>query len=166
MLLNIYLGTTIISCATTYIFSAACEKKFKREGYRFIKENKSLSEKIAGFISTAFKCSIPVYNILNAILILCMGDKVFSYVENELLQQGKIYKPIKEESVNDFERQGFDREKDSVYTPSIQTVRIEKKYEEMTNEEKLVYLQEEKEKILNQITHQTEKSFTLSKRKK
>lgn len=96
MLLNIYLGTTAINWITVFIFSVACGKKLKRDGYKFVKEKKSISEKIASFISVAFKGSIPVYNILNVVIILCMGDKLYEYMENKLLEDGKIYMPTEE----------------------------------------------------------------------
>ena len=165
MLLNIYLGTTAISWATVFIFSAACEKKLTREGYKFVKEKKSLSEKIATFISNVFKVSIPVYNILNAIVILCMGDKLYGYMEDYLLEQGKIYKPIAEELNNDCESEILNEEKADTYTASVQKTRTEKTYDEMTTEEKLAYLQQEKEKLINQATPQVENPFTLSKRR-
>lgn len=166
MLLNIYLGTTAISWATTFIFSTACEKKLKREGYKFVKENKSLSEKVATFISNAFKGSIPVYNILSTIIILCMGDKFYGYIEDKLLEQGKIYKPIAEELNNDYESEILNEEKADTYTASVQKTRTEKTYDEMTTEEKLAYLQQEKEKLINQATPQVENPFTLNKRRK
>ena len=166
MLLNIYLGTTAISWATIFIFSAACKKKLKREGYKFVKEKKSLSEKVAAFISTAFKGSIPVYNILNTIVILCMGDKLYGYVEDKLLEQGQIYKPIAKELNNDYESEILNEEKADTYTASVQKTRTEKTYDEMTTEEKLAYLQQEKEKLINQATPQVENPFTLNKRRK
>lgn len=166
MLLNIYLGTTAISWATVFIFSAACEKKLKREGYKIVKENKSLSKKIATFISNAFKCSIPIYNILNTIVILCMGDRVYEYIEDKLLKQGKIYKSIAEELNNDCESQILNKEKDNTYTASVQKAKTEEIYDEMTTEEKLVYLKQEKEKLINQATPQVENPFTLGKRRK
>lgn len=166
MLLNIYLGTTAISWAITFIFSAACEKKLKREGYKFVKEKKSLSEKVATFISTAFKGSIPVYNILNTIVMLCMGDKLYGFMEDILLEKGKIYKPIAEELNNDCESEIFDEEKADTYTASAQKTRTEKTYDEMTTEEKLAYLQQEKEKLINQANPQAENPFTLNKRRK
>lgn len=166
MLLNIYLGTTAISWATIFIFSAACEKKLKREGYKFVKEKKSLSEKVATFISNAFRGSIPVYNILNTIVILWMGDKFYGYMEDKLLEQGKIYMPIAEELNNDYESEILNEEKADTYTASVQKTRTEKTYDEMTTEKKLAYLQQEKEKLINQATPQVENPFTLSKRRK
>lgn len=45
-------------------------------------------------------------------------------------------------------------------------VRTEKTYNDMTNEEKIAYLQQEKEKLINEATFQDKNSFTLSKRNK
>lgn len=165
MLLNIYLGTTAISWATTFIFSVACVKKFKREGYKFVKENKSLPEKVMTFISAAFILSIPVYNILNTIVILWTVDESYGHLEDEYLKQGKIYKPIAEELNNDYESKILNEEKADTYTASVQKTRTEKTYDEMTTEEKLAYLQQEKEKLINQATPQVENPFTLNKRK-
>lgn len=166
MLLNIYLGTTAISWATVVIFSAACEKKLKREGYKFVKENKSLLEKVADFISAAFKGSMPVYNIVNAIAILWAGDELYGHVKSKLLAQGKIYKPISKELNNDYESEILNEEKAVTYTASVQKTRTEKTYDEMTTEEKFAYLQQENEKLINQATPQVETPFILSKRRK
>ena len=141
MLLNIYLGTTAISWATVFIFSAACEKKLKREGYKVVKEKKSISEKIASFISIAFKGSIPIHNILNTIAILCMGDKLYEYMEDKLLEQGKIYMPTEEMPSS---------EETNTYTESIEKASTEKKYDEMTLEEKLAYLERERKILTGQ----------------
>lgn len=128
MLLNIYLGTTAISWATVFIFSAACEKKLKREGYKVVKEKKSIKENIASFISIAFKGSIPIYNILNTIAILCMGDKLYEYITEEM--------PSSEET--------------NTYIESIEKASTEKKYDEMTLEEKLAYLERERKILTGQ----------------
>jgi hypothetical protein len=154
MLLNIYLGTTAVSFATTFLFSAAYEKKLKRQGYKIVKENKFLLEKFVTFISMAFKCSIPIYNILNSITLLCMGDNAYEYIKNKLLEQGKIYKPINDDCENKILNEN---------TTSIQKRRNEKTYEEMSVEEKLAYLKQEKEKLINETT---KNSSTFTKRKK
>lgn len=148
MLLNIYLGTTAISWATVFMFSAACEKKLKREGYKFVREKKSISEKIASFISTAFKGSIPVYNIINTIAVLCAGDKLYEYMEDKLLEEGKIYMPTEENPIS--EDKISPREETKNYTESMEKASTEKKYDEMTLEEKLAYLEREKEILTGQ----------------
>ena len=45
MLLNIYIGTTAASWAIVFLFNAACEKKLKRDGYKYVEQNKSFEEK-------------------------------------------------------------------------------------------------------------------------
>ena len=164
MLLKIYLVTTAISWATAFIFTAASEKKLKREGYKLVKEKKSLPEKVADFISSVFKGSIPIYNMLNTITILCMGDKVYGYVEDKLLEQGKIYKPIAEELNNDYESRISNREKVNIHTTSVKKRRTEKTYDEMTIEEKLAYLHQEKERLIIQAAPQLENPFTFRRR--
>lgn len=157
MLLNIYLGTTAISWATVFIFSNACEEKLKRKGYKFVEEKKSISEKIASFLSIAFKASIPVYNILNTIVLLCMSDKLYEYVEDEFLSEGKIYMPTEEtpSSKDEFSPS----EENKIYTESIEKASTEKKYDEMTLKEKLAYLEHEREILTNQSRTIVAQSF-------
>lgn len=134
MLLNIYLGTTAISWATLLIFSVAIANKLEREGYKFVKVKKSFSEKVANFISTVFKCSIPILNILAAIIIICLGDKIYEYVEGEFLEEGKIYKPISNKLNNDCENEILTEEKIDYY--------------EMTPEEMIARLEEQKQMFI------------------
>ena len=142
MLLNIYLGTTVISWIVTIIFSIASDKKIRRDGYKFVVEKKSVSEKIANLLSTLFWGSIPIYNILNTIFVLFIGDKVYEHVKDDLLDKGKIiYMPTEERSIN---------EESKTNTEDIEKASIDKKYDEMTLEEKLAYLEQERELLLSQ----------------
>ena len=156
MLLNVYLGTTVASWVTILIFSTACEKKLKREGYKFVKQKKSFAEKLASFISTLFKSSIPVYNIINAIVIICMVDKFYDYIKDKLLERGIIYMP-QDKSVNtqpEMESTTFEN------TDTIQKVNVEKKYEDMSFEEKMTYLEREKEILLRQKASTSDESLS------
>ena len=63
MLLKIYLGTTLVSIITS-VTSVACNKKLERDGYKFVKHDESISEKLFGYMSLAFKSVLPVYNIV------------------------------------------------------------------------------------------------------
>lgn len=160
MLLNIYLGTTAVSWAVVFIFSVACGKKLKREGYKIVKEKKSFVEKLASFISTAFKGSIPIYNIINAIAILCVGDKFYEHMVDKLLESGKIYMP-KDEPANiqpEIESSPFEKEQSN--TESIQKVNCKRKYEDMSVEEKMAYLEREKEMLLRQTTSISDESLS------
>lgn len=97
-------------------------------------KKKSFSEKVANFISTVFKCSIPILNILNAITILCMGDKAYEYIEKKYLEEGKIYKPISNKLNNDCENKILTEEKMDYY--------------EMTPEEMIARLEEQKQMFI------------------
>lgn len=148
MLLKIYIGTTAVSWAIVFLFNAACEKRLKREGYKYVETNKSFEEKLANFISTAFKGSIPIYNILNSIVILCMGDdKLYKYMEEKLLEQGKIYKP-KDEPVNTQTKietstlESQTKENEIILTDNDKK-KNDKKINDMTDEERNDYLERE-----------------------
>ena len=150
MLLGIYLVTTAISWATIIIVSKSCEKRLERKGYKQIKQKKSFIENVASSMSTIFKASLPVYNILNACVILFMGDKVYDELEKELLERGSIYIP-KENNVNTQpEMKSMTLEK----TNNVQKDNTVKKYEDMSIDEKIAYLEREKQSLLSQQTNQ------------
>ncbi len=163
MLLNIYLATTAVSWVVSITTSVACDKKLKRKGYKFVKQEESISEKVITFISTAFYLSIPVLNILNAISILLMGNEIYEYMEDKLLKNGKIYIPtgeveveveIKEDEVSPMEES-----KD--YTEEDKKVSLEKRPEGISEnrikeiDEKIACLNREKE-ILIDLKHKKE----------
>lgn len=161
MLLNIYLGTTAASWVTMFIFGAACERKIRRDGYKFVNQNESFIEMLACFISIIFKCSIPVYNIVNTIIALCIGDDAFEYVEAGLLEKGKIYIPkdefTKDESVDtQSEKESLQLKKEQSYTDNIQEL-SEKNYEDMSDEEKIAYL--ERKLLLSQKTNYSDENL-------
>lgn len=138
MLLGIYLGTSIISFATVVLYGAASSNKIKRDGYKFVK--KSFSENLINWLKVIFRSFIPVYNVLNTIVLLCSGDKYFEQIENKLLEEGEIYKPQNNSNY-------IHEEKKSEYT-NTNVVSNEKKYEDMTTKEKLAYLEQEIERLL------------------
>ena len=161
MLLNIYLGTTAVSWAIVLIFSAAGGKKLKREGYNLVNPKKSFTEKLASFISTAFIGSIPIYNIIIAIAILCVGDdKFYEYMKDKLLEEGKIYMTKDEPANKQPEMESSPFEKEQNNTDSIQKVNAEKKYEDMSVEEKMAYLEREKEILLRQKASVSDESLS------
>lgn len=83
-----------------------------------------------------------------------MGDNAYEYIKIKSLEQGKIYKPIN----NDCENKILNEN-----TESIQKRRNEKTYEEMSVEEKLAYLKQEKEKLINE-TAKNSSTFTKIKK--
>lgn len=70
-----------------------------------------------------------------------MGDKLYEYMEDKLLEQGKIYMPTEEMPSS---------EETNTYTESIEKASTEKKYDEMTLEEKLAYLERERKILTGQ----------------
>lgn len=160
MLLNIYLGSIAISFSVTSIFEFACRKRFKREGYKSVYGKASFVEKFANLLSDLFICSIPGLNIIRTIYFLFRGyGEIYESLTKELLLDGKIYKPMEEKIDDNSKRKILEKEKFNNYTE------ISKKtYDEMTIEEKLEYLQQEKEKLINQSTIQTEKLLKKSKK--
>ena len=130
MLLNIYLGTTAINWITVFIYGTACDRKLKRKGYKYVEDKKTFSEKIADYVSTAFKLSIPVYNIINATVILCRGDKNYKIMEKQLLKEGKIYIPDGEAFINN--------KKTITSHESLEKSNYEKAYDEIILENHIV----------------------------
>lgn len=160
MLLNIYLGSIAISFSVTSIFGSACSKKLKREGYKFVSGKASFVEKFANLLSNLFICSVPGLNIIRTIYFLFNGyDEIYESWAKELLKNGEIYKPMEEKIDNNSKRKILEKEKFNNYTENSK-----KTYDEMTIEEKLEYLQQEKEKLINQSTIQTEKLLKKSKK--
>ena len=96
MLLNIYLGTTILSWTTSLINAYAFEKRLKREGYEFLKKEKSVAEWISNFMSNAFVLSFPVLNNILTIELLCCNEKMYENTKEKLLEKGDIYIPTDE----------------------------------------------------------------------
>ena len=150
MLLSIYLGTTAVSWVTFLLFSVAGEKKLKRDGYKFVKPKRTFIENLVWTMSIVFKASIPVYNIINATIVLCMGEKIYEYLEDRLLEEGKIYMSKDERANTQPEIKSSLFEKEKNYTDGIQSRNVEKKYEDMSFEEKMAYLEREKEILLSQ----------------
>lgn len=156
MLLNIYLVTTAINWVVTITCSVACKKNLKRKGYKFVKQEESMLEKVVTFISIAFKLSIPVLNILNTIWILSMGDKIYEYIEDKLLEDGKIDMPtggVKiEAEINEDKISPIEESK--TYTEEEKKVSLEKKPEEIPENrikeinEKIASLNREKEILI------------------
>lgn len=161
MLLNLYLGTTAMAWATSIIFTIGFGQRMEREGYKIKKENKSFLERVIGLISTAFKLSIPGFNILITIGLLWMGDKIYESVVSDLLKEGKVYKSIEEGSYNNFES---NKAKTDARTVDVPKVKHEKPYDEMTREELLAVLRQERTGLTEQPTSQVEDSFTFQKK--
>ena len=168
MLLKIYFGTIIVSFIMDFFLSKSLNNDLKRKGYKFIKEKKSFSEKFASFISNNIQYFIPGFNVVFTLMIYLFLDEYYEKAEEILLRENKIYKPNEEEIKIDENTNGKEKsiENNSIYTVNVKNTKPEKKYEEMSIEEKIVYLDQEKEKLIDQMKTQVEKPIVLRKTKK
>ena len=140
MLLGIYLGTSSVRFATALFYGADLSNKVKRDGYKFVEL--SFSERIINWLKIVFRSRLPIYNVINTVILFCSDDKLFEMAEGKLLEEGKIYKP--KDNYNNIRR-----EKKQIQN-NTNVVRKEKKYEYMTTKEKLAYLEQEREKLLKE----------------
>ena len=154
MLLNIYLGTTAISIATVYLYSIAWQKRIEKEGYVFVDKKESFIDKIVKNISTILRLSIPVLNIIPVLTLIFSGDKLYEKMKQSFLYDGKI-KYVYDKSYTS------EQEKDIKMDMSpIESNESKKSYSEMTVEEKLAYLEKEKQNLINQQKDKSSKSHT------
>lgn len=137
MLLNIYIGSVIISLFVLYFTSVTFSKRMKREGYKS-KIKESFVECLYSTVKNVLQMSIPVFNIVVAIGILFMDDKKYEELRDKLLMEGKIvYDP--ENETNELETEENNKN-ESCFT---------KKYEKMSIREKLNELELERQRIIN-----------------
>lgn len=165
MLLNLYLGTTAVSWATVLIYAVAIAKKAEREGYKTVKQEKSFIERVATYLSILFTASIPALNIINAIYILCMGDKLIDQIIGELVEEGKLYMPDEEQQSTDYEMAPESVEEKEIHYEVIPKTSLEKKYDEMTIEEKMAYIDRKREYLISQLPKSEEPDFPRKRTK-
>ena len=156
MLLKIYLGSTIINLSMIALTSVAYSKRLKREGYMFIKNDNSFPEKLLSLIKTVITASLPVLNTLNAISLIFIGETNYQKLKSKLISEGKIYIPVEhdEELLKNTEE----------YFGENTKVKYKKTYNEMTLEEKLNFLEKEKERLIREANYQED--VIIKKRKK
>ena len=153
-MLSVYLGTVAISWITALVYFNACSEKIKRDGYIVVKKEGTFIK-----ASHLLKLCMPVYNILNVLVLLYMGDKVYDAVLAKGLASGVI---IRNPEVVNTERRKYGRvvgtrrqEPDlSKSMPNNQFVVGQNPfcdYNTMTNAEKLRILEAEREALLNSI---------------
>ena len=150
-MLEIYLITTLISWATFGLFAASCTERMKREGYKGVKIKKSLSERFFENLSILFKISIPLFNIAAAIITFFSADKLYEGIKEKLLSEGKLEKIDEENNEEEIE---FDIDKDTMNV---------KKYNDLSVEEKIDYLEKEKEHLLREKESNKQNEHILRK---
>ena len=164
MLFGIYVGTTAISLFVTEIFSIIGKKKLQKKGYKIDKKKEKEQSNIGTFLRMVFRSLLPGYNILNAIALLCLHEKAFEYFEEELLKKDIIYKPQDEFLENNLSENEQDDEETQDFSNNESKSFMEKSYEEMTPEEKLVFIELEKEKLTSQRDSLFDEPYTHSRR--
>lgn len=148
MLLDIYLVTTIISWITPIIVGKIGVDRLRRKGYKFVDDEESISENIVSWLPQIIESLILVYNILMTIELLSIDiDEAHQRLEANLLGKGKIYMPTEESSV---ENENSPKVETRIYTENIEPASTKKSYAEMTVEEKLAYLERERQTLMNQ----------------
>ena len=145
MLLNLYFVTTGISWTVTILFVLATESKLERQGYQFVKKNKTFFEKIISILCTVFKASIPIYNIINSICLLILGEKAIDLVIEHAIEEELAIPKVNFDYNN---VKDLSEEKVANNNISMNSINTEKSYDEMSNELKLEWLNHEREILL------------------
>jgi hypothetical protein len=181
MTLNFYLISTVISLIIDIIMvKVSCHNNVvERNGYAFTQKGENKLRKLLLFPLDKLYCFIPIVNITFSIglVIGYLSEKSWyfsfrrstcyeTFIWSKLLaweKQGKIY-DVKEKELwtnlyNHFVENAAKKQQDGQTTSQSEKETLEHKestvdkktYDEMSNEEKLAVLQEEREKILNDI---------------
>lgn len=135
---GLYLITTGVSFGVYYLSTKAYGDYLKRKGYIDADGERSRAELGFMMLSLGFKALIPIYNIYTAAKIVWDGSKHFDEMAADDLKKGSIRIATEEEKAN---------------TKKINSNVIEEKdnyihYEDMTNDEKLAFLEKEREFLL------------------
>jgi len=166
MLLGLYLGTTAFSWATIILYTKIFSDRLKKEGYEYKKSDKTIYEKVATSLSFVLKMSIPIINISLALVAIFNNiDKLYTEFKNNLLKDGDI------ELKTSLEQKEFDNteifvDADKIYSETIDKPNVGKNYSEMTMEEKIKFLESERELLLQQDKVQVNDKPKTRKREK
>ena len=163
---GLYLTTTGISFGIFYLSTKAYGDYLKRMGYVDADGSKSTAELGFSILSLGFKAIIPGYNIYSAVKILWAGSKHFEEMAADDLKKGSISKltdkEIKEDAIEEQQQpkieekmeQNSNQKTEQVIeqksAPKLDRNFIYKPYKDMTNEEKLAFLEQEKAYLLHQ----------------
>ncbi|MBQ7104865.1 MAG: hypothetical protein IJN90_03330 [Bacilli bacterium] len=147
MLATLYIATTISSWIMTGIGVVAFAEKLKNDGYKMIQKEKTKSEKLLDNTRTAFYMLTPGLNFLVGYVLLFKFDEVYKKVMTDFVRDGKIVKNNEESENVDIDLQ-------------TKEMNNPKKYSDLSNEEKLALLEDEKKRLLReQSTGSESKSY-------
>ena len=142
-MLVFYLVTTGVSFGIYYLSTKAYGDYLERKGYVDADGKRSSAELGFMMLSLGVKALIPIYNICTAAKIVWDGSKHFDEMAADDLKKGSIRKLTDEEIE---QKEVVENEDTTIISqPDDYT-----HYHEMTREEKLAFLEKEKEFLLQE----------------
>lgn len=131
-----YLTTTIASWVLMGIASKAIYSRLKEEGYEVIPKKKTKAEERQEKAKVILFMSLPIINILFSGFVTLAFDKAYESVKQTWIEEGKaVLKEEKEEVEIDLKSNEMNQTR---------------KYSELSNEEKLRILEEERASLLRE----------------
>lgn len=141
ILLGSYIGTTIASIILLVITEKAFDERLKREGYKTLDDEKGSTEKLRTKILNGCLLLIPLFNIVLACQVFFQFDKVYKEMLEFYLEDGVISKNSTLEMKN--------AQKQNSENMLVREIVYNKPYSQMTVEEKLDFLEREKNFLLS-----------------
>lgn len=166
-LLGIYIGTTAASFLFAGITNAAWNKRLDREGYRDLSKERTKIERFKDALEETILLLIPGINIIGSSMLFFGGDNLYKECRDNGISDGKIVKKSKqqieeEQRVKEAKLEAKKKKKSNqepIVIQQEQTQSKTKSYSEMTNEEKLVFLERERAFLLSMNQQSKEKSY-------
>lgn len=93
MLLNIYLGSIVLTWSILKLRSNQLKKRLKREGYVILKKKKTMTKRIFDIVQTTIEISLPVYNLMGAYAAIVRYDSIAEKTKQALIENGIIQYP-------------------------------------------------------------------------
>ena len=138
MLGTIYLGTSIAGWILYGISSTAMASRLKREGFELVKSNKSKAETLVDLTKTLCIMLLPGINLLIGAVAIFKFEELYDDTKKTWIKKGKVIK--KDETVKQEEKVDIDLLSKDNNNP--------RRYSELSNEQKLIILEEEKARLL------------------
>ena len=146
-IINLYLATVITNLLLETNLEISLNQKLKEKGYKYTKHYKTFLNKTSLMIPMVIRSLMPIHNIFNIYRIVHKKRMLMLAKEFELLNKGIIYKevPIEEQFGNSeiIDVENFAKEE----TEKKAKATTKKSYQDMTPEEKIVAIQEEKAQL-------------------
>lgn len=167
ILLGIYIGTIGFSIGSFLLTEKARKNKLKRNGYKYKKDTRTLSEKSMEIIKdlpiTLICFCCPIINIVAGLVCFSQYDEFYNSILKENLEEGKLYKVettkpvIKEQIKNLINEYSISREEvlelagvkkeEKPKEQGVPNYLPTKPFSEMTRKEIIIALQRVKEEL-------------------